>query len=68
MKFHLREYKFDEGHIAQNYFIGRLKNKNIFYCYLLPSDIKSYIFIEINCDKDPLPVDTRQAYSCIDPA
>lgn len=32
------------------------------------SEIKSYIFVEINCDRDPLPQDTRQAYSCIDPA
>jgi hypothetical protein len=44
MRYHLREYKFDEGHIAQGFYIGRLKGKNIFYCYLLNSDIKSYIF------------------------
>lgn len=34
MKYHLRDYKFDEGHICQGYFIGRLKGKNIFNCYL----------------------------------
>lgn len=68
MRYHLREYKFDEGHILQGYFVGRLKAKNVFYCYELKSEIKSYIFVEINCDREPLPQDTRQAYSCVDPA
>jgi hypothetical protein len=68
MRYHLRDYKFDEGHIAQGYFIGRLRGRNIFNAYLLSTDIKSYIYIEINCDKDPLSQDTRQAYSCVDSA
>ena len=52
MRYHLRDYKFDEGHIAQGYFIGRLRGRNIFNAYLLSTDIKSYIYIEINCDKE----------------
>jgi len=45
-----------------------LRGRNIFNAYLLSTDIKSYIYIEINCDKDPLSQDTRQAYSCVDSA
>lgn len=66
MKYHLRDYKFEDGHVAQGHFIGRLKGKNIFHCYSLNGDIKSYTFVEINSEREPVAQDSRQAYSCTD--
>lgn len=45
MKCHLREYKFEEGHIAGGHFIGRIRGKNIFHCYPINADIKHYSYI-----------------------
>ncbi len=32
-KYHLRNFKFDEAYIVDNYYLGRLKGKNTFYAF-----------------------------------
>ena len=66
LRYHLTHYKFDEGHIAGNYYIGRLKNTNIFHCYRIDKEIKSHSFKSIECSKVAESPDARQAFSCID--
>lgn len=46
-KYHLTGIKFDEAYIVEEYFVGRLKGKNIFYAYKISEDIKSHSFLEI---------------------
>ena len=66
MRYHLRDFKFDEGHVVRDFYIGRRRGTNIFHCYFTNQEIKSHTYIEINCDRDPLPHENRQAYSCVD--
>ena len=68
MRYHLKNYKFDEGHVVRDIYIGRLKHTNIFHCYHINKEIKSHTFIEINSGREALPPESRQAYSCVDQA
>lgn len=33
MRYHLKDYKFDEGHIVRDLFLGRVRGTNVFHCY-----------------------------------
>lgn len=50
-RYHLRNYKFDEGYILNNYFLARLKGTNNFYAFKVDEDIKDHTFFEIKCHK-----------------
>lgn len=44
-KYHLNGFKFDESYIVDEYFLGRLKGKNIFYGFKITEDIRSHTYI-----------------------
>lgn len=46
-RYHLNGIKFDEAYIVEEYFVARIKNKNVFYAFKINEDIKSHSFIEI---------------------
>lgn len=65
-KYHLRDYKFDEAYILNNYFLARLKGTNTFYGFKIDEDIRGHTFLEIKCQKDASNADGRQAFSALD--
>lgn len=59
-------YKFDEYHIADCYFIGRLHASNTFYAFDITQDIRTHQFIELKPNKEASTSEGRQICSCID--
>lgn len=66
-KYHLVGIKFNESYIVDDYFVGRLKDTNLFHAYKITEDIRSHTFIEIRSMKEPSKAEGRQAFSNIDP-
>ena len=66
-KYHLTGYKFDESYIVEDYFVARLKGRNVFYAFKHTEDMQSHRYIEIKSSKQPNTLEGRQAFSSIDP-
>lgn len=65
-KYHLTGFKFDESYIVDDYFLGRLKGKNIFLGFRITEEIRSHTYVEIKSMKEPTQLEGRQAFSNID--
>jgi len=50
-KYHLHGHKFDEAYIVEDYFVGRVKGRNVFYSFKVTGDIKSHTYVEIKASK-----------------